>query len=43
MALHAYDTLVYEFILQENRLLIVLIEADYIEDNNYTERTMMNG
>jgi hypothetical protein len=42
MALHAYDTLVYEFILQENRLLIVLIEADYTEDNNYTERTIMN-
>jgi hypothetical protein len=35
-----YDTLVYELMQQKNQLQIVLIEGDYTEDNNYTERIM---
>ena len=38
--LQGYDTLVYEFMPQENQLQIVLIEGNYTEDNNYTERIM---
>jgi hypothetical protein len=47
LAAYRYDTLVYEFIRQENQLQIVLIEGDYREDNNYTENKttlrIMNG
>jgi hypothetical protein len=49
LAAYGYDTLVYELISEfmphENQLQIVLIEADYRGNNNYTPRTMriMNG